>query len=278
MNTSRASVYGSSQYQLRQRTVLHATPTRYSIEILTWKLQESALVIARLLLPQIFEKMAMHEIRVPIAERSTMNIYIKGEDIELEQNYIGILLEGFLKTKNQNLITPPGVLLLSNTDLTKFGLESSDYYYTAPSYQVEARTRIIFFEISRVPEAEAGLQRTASLLSQTHEPPRTLSKEHSGLLRWPESFRKSRGPHNVSFAETRNQPGSFSARALQLSMYGSMINDMHSGQGQRHRSHAGNEPEAQLLLPPSAVKAVRRAASALRAVGGFQHEECYESK
>lgn len=91
----------------------------------TWKSQESALVIARLLLPQIFEKMAMHEIRVLVAERSTMNIYIKGEDIELEQNYIGILLEGFLKTRNQNLITPPGVLLPSSTDLSLFGLESS---------------------------------------------------------------------------------------------------------------------------------------------------------
>lgn len=89
--------------------------------------QESALVIARLLLPQIFEKMAMHEIRVLVAERSTMNIYIKGEEIELEQNYIGILLEGFLRTKNLNLITPPGVLLPSNTDLSLFGLESSGF-------------------------------------------------------------------------------------------------------------------------------------------------------
>ncbi|KAL6623724.1 hypothetical protein ACP70R_033603 [Stipagrostis hirtigluma subsp. patula] len=208
-----------------------------SIEVFLW--QESALVIARLLLPQIFEKMAMHEIRVLIAERSTMNIYIKGEDIELEQNYIGILLEGFLKTKSQTLITPPGVLLPSNTDLTLFGLESSamnhiDYCHTAPSYQVEARARIIFFEIGRILEAKADLQRTVSLLSQTHEPPRTLSKEHSGLLSWPESFRKSRGPHSVSLSEIRNQPGGFSARALQLSMYGSMINGMQSGQGQRH--------------------------------------------
>ncbi|KAK3137158.1 hypothetical protein QOZ80_5BG0448600 [Eleusine coracana subsp. coracana] len=211
-----------------------------SIEVFLW--QESALVIARLLLPQIFEKMAMHEIRVLIAERSTMNVYIKGEDIELEHNYIGILLEGFLKTKNQNLITPPAVLLPSNTDLTLFGLESSamnhvDYCYTAPSYQVEARARIIFFEIGRVSEIEADIQRTASLLSQTHhEPPRTLSKEHSGLLSWPESFRKHRGPHNISLAEMRSQPGSLSTRALQLSMYGSMMDDMlHPSQGQRRQ-------------------------------------------
>ncbi|KAL6847481.1 hypothetical protein ACP4OV_023334 [Aristida adscensionis] len=214
-----------------------------SIEVFLW--QESALVMARLLLPQIFEKMAMHEIRVLIAERSSMNIYIKGEDIELEQNYVGILLEGFLKTKSQALITPPGVLLPSNTDLSLFGLESSsamnhiDYCHTAPGYQVEARARIIFFEVGRISEAEADLQRTVSLLSQTHEPSRSLIKEHSGLLSWPESFRKSRGPHNVSLSEVRSQPGGFSARALQLSMYGSTINVMHSGRRQRqHRVQA----------------------------------------
>ncbi|KAG2622513.1 hypothetical protein PVAP13_3NG262700 [Panicum virgatum] len=212
----------------------HSDP---SIEVFLW--QESALVIARLLLPQIFEKMAMHEIRVLVAERSTMNIYIKGEDIELEQNYIGILLEGFLKTRNQNLITPPVVLLPSNADLSLFGLESSAvnlvyYCHTAPSYQVEARVRIIFFDMGRASEAEADLQRTTSLLSHGHELSRTMSKEHSGLLRWPESFRRSRGQHSLS--EIRNQPGSFSARALQLSMYGSMVSP--SGQGhRRHRPH-----------------------------------------
>lgn len=67
----------------------------------------------------------MHEMRVLIAERANMNIYIKGEDIELEHNTIGVLLEGFLKTRNQSLITPPGVLLPSNTDLNLFGLQSS---------------------------------------------------------------------------------------------------------------------------------------------------------
>ncbi|KAG8092779.1 hypothetical protein GUJ93_ZPchr0012g20684 [Zizania palustris] len=212
-----------------------------SIEVFLW--QESALVVARLLLPMMFEKMATPELRVLITERSTVNIYIKGEDIELEQNYIGILLEGFLKTKNQNLITPPGLLLPSNTDLNLFGLESSamhrvDYCYTEPSYQVETRARILFFEIGR-PEVEADLQRSASLISQTRELPQTHSKEHSGLLSWPESFRKSRGALNAaSLTEIRDRPANFSTRALQLSMYGSMINDdVDSGRGQRRQSY-----------------------------------------
>ena len=225
-----------------------------TLTIYTWKLQESALVIARIFLPQIFEKMAMREMRVLISERSTMNIYIKGEDIELGHNYVCILLEGFLKT-NQTLITPPAVLLPSNTDLNVFGLQSSgsvhfhrsniiyfiiktnddsntllftamnhiDYCYTAPSYQVEARARAILFDI-RSPEAEIDMQRSASLLSPKLGPPRTQSKEHIGLLRWPQSFHhRSRGPGNPSLAEIGKQPGSFSARALQVSMYGSMV-------------------------------------------------------
>ena len=111
-----------------------------------------------------------------------------------------------------------------------------DYCHTAPSYQVEARARIIFFDMGRASEAEADLQRTTSLLSHGHELSRTMSKEHSGLLRWPESFRRSRGQHSASLSEIRNQPGSFSARALQLSMYGSMVSPSGQG-GQGHRRH-----------------------------------------
>jgi len=111
-----------------------------------------------------------------------------------------------------------------------------DYCHTAPIYLAEARARIFFFDMGRASEAEADLQRTASLLSHGHELPRTMSKEHSGLLRWPESFRRSRGAHSASLSEIRNQPGSFSARALQLSMYGSMVSPSGQG-GQGHRRH-----------------------------------------
>jgi hypothetical protein len=78
----------------------------------------------------------MREMRVLISERSTTNIYIKGEEIELGHNYIGILLEGFLKTENRTLITPPAVLLPSNTDLNLFGLESSGSLYFHQSNSV----------------------------------------------------------------------------------------------------------------------------------------------
>lgn len=82
-------------------------------------LQESAVTIAKLLLPQIFEKMAMQELRTIIAERSTMKTYISGEIIEIHQHVIGFILEGFVKTQGSQevLITSPAALVLSNEDL-----------------------------------------------------------------------------------------------------------------------------------------------------------------
>jgi hypothetical protein len=105
-----------------------------------------------------------------------------------------------------------------------------DYCYTAPVYQVDSRARILIFEIVRTTEVEPEMQRSVSLLSQTHEPPqRTPGKEHSNLLSWPQSFRRRdsilRAPRlpNASLNEIRNHPSSFSSKALQLSMYGGMV-------------------------------------------------------
>ncbi|XBI03191.1 hypothetical protein VPH35_131638 [Triticum aestivum] len=149
-----------------------------SVEAFLW--QESAAVIAKLLIPRVFERMTMQETRLLVSTGSTMNLYTKGEDIMLEHNYVGILLEGTLKAENQNSIVPPGVLVPSNMDLELLGLESSamnrmDSCYAANSYQVEAQAaRVIIFEVGRL-------------------------------------FTEANGQ--------RNQPGgSFSAEALQLSM------------------------------------------------------------
>ncbi|XP_037463166.1 sodium/hydrogen exchanger 7-like isoform X4 [Triticum dicoccoides] len=124
-----------------------------SVEAFLW--QESAAVIAKLLIPRVFEKMTMQETRLLVSTGSTMNLYTKGEDIMLEHNYIGILLEGTLKAENQNSILPPGVLLPSNMDLELLGLESSamnrmDSCYAADSYQVEAQARVLIFEVGRL--------------------------------------------------------------------------------------------------------------------------------
>lgn len=78
-------------------------------------LQESAIVLLKLLLPQIFEKRAMQDLRVLVAERSSMTTYIMGETIEIPHHSIGFLLEGFIKTQGaQELITSPAALLPSH--------------------------------------------------------------------------------------------------------------------------------------------------------------------
>lgn len=93
--------------------------------LLLW--QESAIVIAKLLLPQVFEKMSMPEVRALVAEKSRMNIYLRGEVIEIRSNSIGFLLEGFIKTQDpqQDLITSPAALLPSHADPSLSYLESS---------------------------------------------------------------------------------------------------------------------------------------------------------
>jgi hypothetical protein len=113
-------------------------------------LQESAIVLAKLLLPRIFEKMAMHDLRALVAERSVMNLYVSRETIEIPHHSIGFLLEGFMKTQGaEELIISPATLLPSHGSLSFQNLESSgmrrDYFqpsckflssYLLPKYRL----------------------------------------------------------------------------------------------------------------------------------------------
>lgn len=78
-------------------------------------IQESAILLAKLLIPQVFEKMAMQELRALVTERSETTIYIRGETIEVPQHCVGFLLEGFIKPQGaqDDLITSPAALLPS---------------------------------------------------------------------------------------------------------------------------------------------------------------------
>lgn len=157
----------------------------------------------------------MHDLRTLVAERSTMSIYISGESFELPQNMIGLLLEGFIKTQGTfELITAPAALFPT------YGFRASEitgsFCHYASSYIVETRTRVILFEIGGF----EGLQRRASSLishggAGVGDNP-SPTREHSGLMSWPEGSFKSRR----HLSEIGNN---FSARAMQLSMYGSMV-------------------------------------------------------
>lgn len=103
------------------------------------------------------------------------------------------------------------------------GVNNISFCHMGSWYQVETRARVIFFDKGTV-EADGALQRwSASRVSQAViELPRNLSREHGGLLSWPESLYKARG-HNGSPDESDKQPISLSAKAMELSIYGSMV-------------------------------------------------------
>ncbi|PKU87583.1 Sodium/hydrogen exchanger 7 [Dendrobium catenatum] len=77
-------------------------------------------------------------------------------------------------------------------------------------------------------------RRTVSRISQSNEPVRASSSNHEGLMSWPENFFTARN----SFVNETTQT-SLSARAMELSIYGSMMNDMRGQFGSFRRSSQG---------------------------------------
>ncbi|KAI7993938.1 Sodium/hydrogen exchanger 7 [Camellia lanceoleosa] len=200
-------------------TVLKSNP---AAEDIFW--QESATILAKLLLPQIFEKMAMQDLRTLVAERSIMSIRLRGETIEIPQHSIGLLLEGFVKTQviQEELITSPAALLPSYGDLNFLGSETSatrqaSFSHQASWYHFESSARVIIFDIAAF-EAHRTLQRrSSSVVSRSVDhPSRSLSREHCGLMSWPEHFFNPRQQANMS------------ARALQLNKFERMVNKAQS--------------------------------------------------
>ncbi|KAK9065117.1 hypothetical protein SSX86_016500 [Deinandra increscens subsp. villosa] len=202
--------------------ILSVLGTDDAVDDFLW--QESSIILSKLLVPQIFEKMSMHDLRTLVAERSSMRTYISGESFELPQNMIGLLLEGFIKTQSTlELITAPAALFPSYADRRVSGKKiiylSLCFCHHASSYIVETRTRVIMFEVSGF-EGSGGLQRRASSLISHGDNP-SPTREHSGLMSWPQgSFKSRRHPSEID-----HHGKNFSARAMQLSMYGSMISD-----------------------------------------------------
>lgn len=85
-------------------------------------------------------------------------------------------------------------------------------------YQAETRARVIIFDIA-THEADTVLQRSSSSFNHSH---RTLSREHGGLMSWPEHFYNAK-QHVQNHGATDQQANRLSARAMQLSIFGSMV-------------------------------------------------------
>ncbi|XP_008220964.1 PREDICTED: sodium/hydrogen exchanger 8 isoform X1 [Prunus mume] len=204
-------------------SVLRSDP---SVEYFLW--QESAIALVKLFLPQIFEKMSMQDLRALVAEGSMMTIYISGESFEIPYRSIGFLLEGFVKTQGvqEELITSPAPLLpphgyQSFPNLEASGTKGASFSHRGSSYLVETRSRVIIFDIAAF-DSDSTLIRRPSFVSHADHPHRSLSREHSGFVSWPEHFYKAKQQKNPEGIEL--QANSLSARAMQWSIYGSMVN------------------------------------------------------
>ncbi|XP_038716122.1 sodium/hydrogen exchanger 8-like isoform X2 [Tripterygium wilfordii] len=187
-------------------SVLRSDP---AIEDFLW--QEGAIVLSKLLLPQIFEKMRMQDLRALVAEGSMMTTHVRGEIIEITYHSVAFLLEGFIKSHSvqEEFITSPAALLPSHRNLSFSNVETSGagaagFSHQAAWYQVETRARVIIFDIAAV------------------EPHRSQSREHGGLMSWPEHFFIAQ-PHKKNGDGAGQPENNLSARAAQLSIFGSMV-------------------------------------------------------
>lgn len=194
-----------------------------------YHLQESVIFLSKLLLPQIFEKLTVKDLRTLIAERSEMKMYIRGETIEIPYHSVAFLLEGYVKTQGcQELVNAPAALIPSPgnrsfQNLSVSGTKEASFVHQGSCYLVETRARVIVFDIAAFETDAALTKKSSSRLSHVadhpHHPHRSFRIEHSGLMSWPEHF-YSQNQHKLS---SEQQTNSLSARAMQLSIYGSMV-------------------------------------------------------
>ncbi|XP_057962922.1 sodium/hydrogen exchanger 8 [Malania oleifera] len=194
------------------------------VEEFLW--QESVIILAKLLLPQIFEEMAMQDLRA-LVEGSVMTMYIRGETIEIPHHSIGILLEGYVKAQgvSEELITSPASLFptcenQSFQSLETPGVRASSFSYQGSLYQADSRARIIIFDIAAFEVENTFQRRPSSLVSYSAD--RSLNREHGDLMSWPEHVYKHR-LHNLSFGGTDQRANNLSTKAMWLSIFGSMV-------------------------------------------------------
>nr|AUS89387.1 putative sodium proton exchanger [Sesuvium portulacastrum] len=210
--------------------ILSVLGSDHDMETFLWK--ESVIALAKILLPQYFEKMSMQDLRVLIAERSSMNIYLSGETVEVPPQSIGFLLEGYLKTHSltEELIMPPAALWPAQGNssfLSQDGsaYKSASFYYNHQgcSYYVETRARVIVFDIAayHADKSHKTLLRRKSSLLLHDQSTMSLTREHGGLVSWPENAQSEQ--HQQDEEDPDEDEHNLSAKAMQLSIFGSTV-------------------------------------------------------
>nr|AMK51995.1 Na+/H+ antiporter [Halogeton glomeratus] len=210
--------------------ILKALGSDPAVEHFFWK--ESVIVLAKVLLPQVFEKLSMQDMRMLTAERSTLNTYLRDESVEVPPHSIAFLLEGFIKSHSlvEELITSPTVLWPAQGNASFLSQEGSGYKATSfshrgTSYYVETRARVLSIDMMAPVQADTTLQRQKSSFLLHDQSARSLIKGHSGLLSWPENQYKSH-QHLPGTQEVDDDDQDLAAKAMRLSIYGSMAKDV----------------------------------------------------
>ncbi|CAN1218006.1 Sodium/hydrogen exchanger 7 [Linum perenne] len=194
--------------------ILSAQTTSPAVEDFLW--QESAIVLAKLLLPRIFERMDVRDLRALVAERSMMTTYTRGETIRLSHTSVGILLNGTITAHGfGELITSPAALFSSDgNSQSALGMHEPSGTKVVNSwtqYKVEALTRVIIFDIGAL-EADSALEKGSSSSS-------LVIKQNEPSMRWPYKQRKQIWRH-TNYDGTINK---LAIRAMQLSIFGTLV-------------------------------------------------------
>ncbi|KAJ0039259.1 hypothetical protein Pint_22522 [Pistacia integerrima] len=103
--------------------------------------------------------------------------------------------------------------------LINAGIKMVSFSHQGSCYQVESRARVVIFDIAAFEADSALLRRKSSLLSHSSDQPHTsLSREHGGLMSWPEHLKACQ--RKLSSLETNRNANSFSAKARDVSIFG----------------------------------------------------------
>lgn len=104
------------------------------------------------------------------------------------------------------------------------GFRGASFSHQSSCYLVETRARVIIFDIAAFESDNRLQRRSSSFLRHSPDLPHISSnKEHGGLMSWPENFYEARQHEENSEAVDQQKANSLSARAMQLSIYGSMV-------------------------------------------------------
>ncbi|CAH9078899.1 unnamed protein product, partial [Cuscuta epithymum] len=212
---------------IETKKLLYALKSNPTVEDFFW--QESATVLANVLLPEVFGKVGMPDLRAFIARKSTLSTYTRGESFELAHHSIGFLLEGFVKSQGEDgqLVSFPAALYpscegKSSGKSEKEGARVDSFSHQPHWYQVETRARVIVFDDVGAFETHSSSHRISSsfLLHPAELQLRSLSRDGGSLMSWPEH--SSLPEDHYSREGTYRQKNILSTPSMHPCMFGGM--------------------------------------------------------